>query len=103
MKKVLKLFAGLFLLDLIAFAVLIFYSMSDEAPSKVIKPVFYFIKYCLGFPLVLINNKSPFFLNEDNINRIALISLVVLNNFLLSFFIIYIYSIICRLIKNKKK
>ena len=76
------LFTGL---DILFFWGLIFTSMTDERPSVLADGIYWVLKFILGFPLVLINEKYPFFIDSPKFGLFAL-SLVIFNNIILSLF-----------------
>lgn len=52
-------------LEMALFLVMIFFLMADEPVGIIGKSICAAVKYVLGFPLVLINDDYPFFLNSS--------------------------------------
>ena len=85
-KSIGKILGVLLILDFIIFLGMITTAMTDEKPSAVGKVFYWILKYILGFPLVIINNRYPFYLEATHIPAIS-VALIILNNFILAFII----------------
>lgn len=62
----LKVFLWVFGFQIFIFALMIFFVMTDERIGFIGKSLGLIVKYVLGFPLVLINQEYPFFLDRGN-------------------------------------
>lgn len=58
--KTILLLAGI---ESVLFVTMIFFLMTDESIGVIGKSLSFIVKYIMGFPLVLINNNYPFFLD----------------------------------------
>ena len=77
--------------EVLLFIVMIFFLMSDEPTNPVGRALYLGIKYILGFPLVLINDNYPFFLDSKKMPN-EMIPLVLLNNLIQAIIIVAIRS-----------
>lgn len=89
-KSVLKIFGVLIVVEIILFFGMLTTSMTDEQPPYISRFFYWTLKNIFGFPLVLINDEYPFFLDNKNFSLLA-IFLIIINNLI---WVILIGSII---------
>ena len=80
--KFIRIIKTLFLLigiQLLVFVVMIVFVMSDEPANPIGSSLHYILKYILGFPLVIINDSYPFFLNSQEMPKM-MIPLILIND-----------------------
>lgn len=65
-------------IEIIFFILMIFFVMTDEPIGVIGKSLGVFVKYVLGFPLVLLNSEYPFFINSSKPPN-YMILLIILN------------------------
>lgn len=82
-RKILILSAILVVVELLLFFAMIYFSMTDEKVKPIAGQIEYLLKYVFGFPMVIINQKLPFFLESKNFTIWAIIC-PLLNNIILS-------------------
>lgn len=73
-----KIFFAIAVAEFLFFILMISFIMSDEPIGLIGKSLVIVVKYILGFPLVLLNNEYPFFLDRNKIPN-DMILLVLLN------------------------
>jgi hypothetical protein len=103
-KSLYKIFLVILFLDLVCWLGLALTSMSDDKPLP-IAGVFYDIAHrVLGFPLVLINTRFPFFLEgSGNLPAYGIVAFILLNNVLLSYIILGIIRLLTIAGRSKKR
>lgn len=89
--KLFKVILVLIALETVLFVAMIFFVMTDEPSNSIGRILYLSLKYILGFPLVLINENYPFFLDARKIPN-EMIPLVLLNNLLQAGMIILVKS-----------
>lgn len=62
--------------------------MTDEPVGFIGSTSYKFLKYILGFPLVLIDNDYPFFLDKSKPPTLLMIFLIIVNISIQSFLIV---------------
>jgi len=90
--KLVKILLILIGIEVLLIIVMIFFLMSDEPTNPVGRTLYIGLKYVLGFPLVLINENYPFFLDSKKMPN-EMIPLVLLNNFIQAGVIVWIKSL----------
>ena len=95
-KYILKVIGILIGIEIILFLGMIVTSMTDEKPPFISRAFYWALKYVFGFPLVLINENYPFFLDSKEIPSIAIV-LIIINNLILAFIVFGIFK---RLLHN---
>lgn len=105
MKSSIKIF-GKTLLYIIIFEILVFilmivFLMTDESKHGIGDFFQFIIKYVFGSPLVAINDSYPFFLNDKVIPNYMLL-LVLTNNIIQAFLILFFKKYFINAIKNIK-
>lgn len=85
-KVIFKIIGILIALDLLFFFGTIATAMTDDKPPAIGRVVYWALKYILGFPMVLLNNRFPFFLESGQLPVVGII-LIILNNIILAFVI----------------
>ena len=65
-------------IEIVFFILMIFFVMTDESIGLTGKSLGIFVKYILGFPLVLLNSEYPFFINSSKPPN-YMIPLIILN------------------------
>lgn len=91
--KLFKILLILIGIEVLLFVVMIFFLMSDEPTNSVGRTLYLGLKYVLGFPLVLINENYPFFLDSKKMPN-EMIPLVLLNNFIQAGIIVWVKSLL---------
>lgn len=91
--KLFKTMLVLIGIEVVLFVVMVFFTMSDEPTNPVGRTLYLGLKYVLGFPLVLINDNYPFFLDSKHMPK-AMIPLVLINNLIQAGIIVWIRSIL---------
>ena len=86
LKETGKIVGILILLELVLFLAMIITGMTDEKPPAIGEVFYWALKYIFGFPLVLLNEDYPFFLDRKNMPGIAII-LIITNNIIISLII----------------
>ena len=71
-------------IELALFAALVFTSMTDARPPAIAAHLGWTLKYLFGFPLVLLNDNYPYFLDRADTPLIFVFTLVVFNDLLLA-------------------
>lgn len=82
-KMIGKIFIFLIVLELLLFVGMILTSMTDQTPPSISSFFYWTLKYIFGFPLVLVKNEYPFFLDSKHVPAIGWV-LILVNNFILS-------------------
>lgn len=67
----------IFAIDIIVFVLMIFLSMSDSKTPEIANVLFFILKNILSFPLSLLNNNLPFYLECRELPRYIFISVPV--------------------------
>jgi len=76
-----KIFFAIAAIEFLFFIMMIFFVMTDQPIGTVGSSLGVVIKYVLGFPLVLINDEYPFFINTNK-PSFYMMQLVILNLFI---------------------
>jgi len=92
-----NIFIGTIIVDFIGWFLLVSATMTDEPVPPIAQDYYFFVHYVLGFPLVFINEKLPFFLEAKEFTILLPISITI-NNSIIS---LMIYSIIKFFRRNK--
>lgn len=73
-----KIFFIIVIIEILLFILMIFFIMTDESIGIIGKLLVKFVKYVLGFPLILFNNDYPFFMDRNTPPN-YMILLIILN------------------------
>lgn len=82
----------LLLSEFVVFIAMVVVNMTDRNPPVTGRIFYWLLKYVFSFPIFLINNEFPFFLDSKIIPFYSLL-LILLNNIILVIFIIIIKRI----------
>jgi hypothetical protein len=93
MKKLVYIFCILVAIDLLLFGGMVITAMTDEASPPIGQKFYWALKYVMGFPLVLVNSNFSFFLDNLQIPYISIV-LIILNNDILAYCILYVRKIL---------
>jgi hypothetical protein len=100
-RSILKCFGVLLLIELILFICLAFTSMGDDKPAAIGRYFYWTLKYIFGFPLVLINDDYPYFLDHSSPTG-AVICLGLLNDLILAAVLVGLVALGKRLFQTQK-
>jgi hypothetical protein len=87
-KTLIKIFFIIVIVELCLFFIMLGFIMTDESINSTGRFVYSLFKYCGGFPLVLINNEYPFFLESKEAPNYFI--LLIFFNILIQSLIVYI-------------
>lgn len=79
-------------IEIIFFILMIFFVMTDLPIGVIGKSLGVFVKYVLGFPLVLLNSEYPFFINSSKPPN-YMILLIILNLIIQTGIILFIKNL----------
>ena len=97
-KSLAKTVLLLSVIEIFLFLLLIFTSMTDEKPVLIARFFYFLLKYVFGFPISLLNNEYPFFLDSNKMPTYGFL-LIILNNLLIAVIILAV-SRISRKVKS---
>lgn len=98
MKSIIKLVLLVSILEIVFFLLMVFTSMTDEKPAAIGRVFYILLKYVFGYPIALINNEYPFFLDSSKMPTFGFL-LIILNNII----IVIIIKAVFHVIRKMKK
>ncbi|OQP44255.1 hypothetical protein A4H97_33420 [Niastella yeongjuensis] len=102
LKRILKYISLLLGFEFALFIALIITSMTDERPPEIAAYIGWTLKYIFGFPLVLVNNNYPYFLDRGDTPIVFIFFLTILNDFILTLGIIGIKTLFRKNLSTEK-
>ena len=94
-----RVFFSIIAVDIFSFILLLLMVVGDEPVPPLAKYVYNFFKWFCGFPLVLIDGKMPFFLDETHQPSNTFI-LIIANILLQTIIVLFLYYIVKSIINR---
>ncbi|PWT75187.1 MAG: hypothetical protein C5B59_09520 [Bacteroidetes bacterium] len=103
MVKRIAIYIGILLgIEVVLLTGLILTSMTDERPPAIAGYIGWVLRYPFGFPLVLVNQNYPYFLNGGATPIWFVIPFVIFNDFLLALGIIGFISLFRKILAREQ-